>query len=193
MAGLVLSAAILAAFGPAVPAQSESWLAELRARAESGEADAQYQLALRLRAADVIPYDDTEAAAWLRRAADQDHMNAQFMLGTMYIGGRRGMPQDDGEAAAWFHKAVEAGHPDAPFLLGNMYDEGRGVFKDRVLACMWYILAAQRASDRNREVYERVLKLQVSLLTRAEVVEAQRLARAWNEGHPQGAVDIRVR
>ena len=74
-----------------------------------------------------------------------------------------------------------------------MYNEGRGVFKDRVLACRWYILAAQRASDWNREVYEQVLKLHVSLLTRAEVVEAQRLARAWDEGHSQRADDTQVR
>ena len=185
-------AAVLGAYGATVPAQSEPLLTELRARAEEGDADAQYQLALQFKVGVALPRDDTEAAAWLLRAAEQGHLDAQFMLGTMYHEGR-GVPKDDFEAAAWVRMAAEAGHPDAPFLLGSMYQEGRGVFKDRVLACMWFILAASRSSDLNREVYMNILNHEVSLLTHEEVREAQRLAREWDEAHSQNAEDVQVR
>ena len=84
------------------------------------------------------PRDDTEAATWALRAAEQDHVDAQFFLGTMYNAGT-GVPQDDYEAVAWFRMAAEAGHPDAQFLLGHSYSVGRGVIQDGVLACMWHI------------------------------------------------------
>ena len=189
---LVASVAVLAAFGTTVPAQDESWLAEIRARAEGGDADAQYQLAMRLLTGIDVPRDDTEAASWALRAAEQDHVDAQFFLGTMYNAGT-GVPQDDYEAVAWFRMAAEAGHPDAQFLLGHSYSVGSGVIRDRVLACMWYNLAAARSSGRNREVYAQVSKLRCAELTRAEVSEAQRLARQWDEAHSQNAEDRQVR
>ena len=167
-----------------VHAQSEPWLAEMRAAAEGGDADAQYQLALQLQSGQVVPRDDVEAAAWLLRAAEQNHMDAQFMLGTMY-GQGRGVPRDAVEAAAWTRTAAEAGHPDAQFVLGLLYGQGRGVIQDKVLACMWHILAASRSGDRNREFYAEALKHQTKLLTRAEQREARRLAREWNETHPR--------
>ena len=105
---LVASVAVLAAFGTSVLAQDESWLAELRARAEGGDADAQYQLAMQLLTGIDLPRNDTEAAGWALRAAEQDHVNAQFLLGTLYNAGK-GVPQDDYEAVAWIRVAAEAG------------------------------------------------------------------------------------
>ena len=192
MAVFVAVAAVLAAFGTAVPAQSEPWLAELRARAEGGDADAQYQLALQFQIGLALPRDDTEAAAWLLRAAEQDHVEAQLLLGLQYRAGR-GVPQDDFEAAAWVRMAVDGGHPDALFFLATMYRDGRGVLRDRVQACMWQMLAALRSNDRNREATANIARHYCSKLTRAEAGEAQRLAREWDEAHPQTAEDGRVR
>ena len=189
---LVASVAVLAAFGTSVPAQDETWLAELRTRAEGGDADAQYQLAMQLLTGIDLPRDDTEAAGWALRAAAQDHVDAQFLLGTLYNAGK-GVPQDDYEAVAWIRIAAEAGDPDAQFLLGHSYGSGRGVLRDGVLACTWYNLAASRSSGRNREAYEQASKLQCAELTRAEVGEARRLAREWNDAHSENAEDAQVR
>ena len=189
---LVASVAVLAAFGTTVPAQDESWLAEIRARAEGGDADAQYQLAMQLLTGIDGPRDDTEAAAWALRAAEQDHVDAQFFLGILYRAGT-GVPQDDYEAVAWFRIAAEAGHPDAQFLLGHSYSMGHGVIRDGVLACMWHNLAASRSSGRNREAYAQASKLKCAELTREEVHESRRLAREWDEAHSQNAQDRQVR
>ena len=153
---------------------------------------AQYQLALQFQIGRALPHDDAEAAAWLLRAAEQDHVEAQLLLGLQYRAGR-GVPQDDFEAAAWVRMAVDGGHPDALFFLAAMYREGRGVLRDRVRACMWHILSASRSNDRNREASTHIARQQCSELTHAEAGEAQRLAREWDEAHPQTAEDGRVR
>jgi TPR repeat protein len=52
-----------------------------------------------------VPQSFTEAAAWYRKAADQDYAIAQNNLGYLYRDGH-GVPQSESEAAAWFEKAA---------------------------------------------------------------------------------------
>ncbi len=46
------------------------------------------------------------AAAWLHRAADQGHAQAQYTLGLMYYKGY-GVAQDPRQAAAWWRRAAD--------------------------------------------------------------------------------------
>ena len=123
----VLSLSVLSAFVQAqdeqTPAQT---LADLRARAEAGDAEAQYNLGMMYGNGRGVPQDDIEAVAWFRLAAEQGHAPAQNNLGVMYSEGE-GVPQDDAEAVAWFHRAAEAGEASAQYNLGVMYYNGRGV------------------------------------------------------------------
>ena len=59
-----------------------------------------------------VPEDDTEAAKWLRRAADQSHPQLQYKLGTLYEGGT-GVGKDFTEALKWYQMAATAGLPAA--------------------------------------------------------------------------------
>lgn len=70
-----------------------------------------------------------DAAPWFERAARHGHVDAQVMLGTMYLVGR-GVGKDPVAAAEWYGVAAEAGDPWAQFSLGNMYLEGNGVPRD---------------------------------------------------------------
>ena len=55
-------------------------LADLRARAEAGDADAQSDIGFMYGTGQCIPQDVTEAVRWLRLAAEQGHARAQVRL-----------------------------------------------------------------------------------------------------------------
>lgn len=71
--------------------------------------------------------------------------------------------------------AVSATGPEALFQLGLMYALGRGVDQDNITAHKWFNLAAAQGDVRARTEREAL----ASEMSRDEVVEAQKLARAW--------------
>ena len=140
----------LSVIGPLVQAQdtpSAQELADLRASAEGGDADAQTNLGYRYFGG----VDHAEASAWYRKAAEQGHVEAQYMLGWM---NHRGFmdnaspsdltARDFVAAVAWYRKAAEQGHVEAQYMLGRMYHQGRGVPQDFVEAVAWYHQAAEQ-------------------------------------------------
>ena len=72
----------------------------LLARAEAGEADAQYVVGNRYATGRGLPQDEAEAVAWYRMAAAQGHVPAMLALSGMYSLGR-GVFQDKVLAAKW--------------------------------------------------------------------------------------------
>jgi len=71
--------------------------------------------------------------------------------------------------------AAEAGMPDELFELGLMYCSGRGVALDLVEAHKWFNLASARGNDDARRYRSEIARE----LSRREIGEAQRRARAW--------------
>jgi len=125
--------------------------------------------------------DYETAHSLYKREAEQGKAEAQYTLGVMYYTGR-GVPQDYAEAAKWYRKAAEQGYAAAQYNLGFMYYTGQGVQRDSIPAHMWFNLAASRypvSEIKNRNdaiVYrDRV----ASLMTPAQIAEAQRLATEW--------------
>ncbi|MHC4354335.1 MAG: tetratricopeptide repeat protein, partial [Planctomycetota bacterium] len=68
-------------------------LDHLRAQADSGQAEAQYQLSLRHFAAIGVEKNDDSGLFWLRKAVVQGHSTAQAVLGGWYMKGNR-VPRD---------------------------------------------------------------------------------------------------
>jgi len=93
--------------------------AGLRARAEKGDADAQFNLGVKYYRGDGVPKDAVQAATWYRRAAEQGAASAQYNLGLMHTSGE-GVPKDAVQAASWFRKAAEQGYALAQNNLGAM-------------------------------------------------------------------------
>ncbi len=83
---LIAVAIFIAAFSASISAQQES-IDELRARAEAGDAEAQYNLGLMYVNGEGVPEDDVEAVRLFRLAADQGLAEAQTNLGLMYDNG----------------------------------------------------------------------------------------------------------
>ncbi len=149
-------------------------LKELRPLAEQGNATAQNNLGVMYREGEGVPQDDEEAVRWYRRAAVQGHAGAQNNLGLMYAEGR-GVPPDDKEAARWFRLAAAQGDAKAQYNLGLMYAEGQGVPQDVVQAHLWMNLAAAQGDEDASKTRD----LLAELMTRAQLADAQRLAREW--------------
>ena len=116
---------------------------ELRAIAARGDADDQFDLGLMYRNGEGVPQDDTEAAKWFRKAAEQGHPNAQNWLGWMHQSGK-GVPKSDVEAVKWYLKASVIGYAAAQFNLARIYQKGTGVQQNDVEAAHWCRKAAEQ-------------------------------------------------
>ena len=99
-------------------APSESQIA----KAEQGDAVAQYLLGRMYYFGEGVPQDYKEAEKWFRKSAEQGYEYAQFDLGLMYYDSEA-VPQDYKEAEKWFRKSAEQGNADAQYMMGFMYDD----------------------------------------------------------------------
>ncbi|HYF33705.1 MAG TPA: tetratricopeptide repeat protein [Prosthecobacter sp.] len=118
--------------------------AELRGWAERGDADAQFELGLRLLNGEGVEKNEAEAVTWIKKAADQKHLKAQFLMGAMHQDGL-GVPKDQAKAVEWYRKSAENGFAAAQHELAMAYDLGQGVKKDPEKATEWL----QKAADQD--------------------------------------------
>ena len=126
-----------------------------------------------------LKQDYTTALRLYRPLAEQGDAGAQFMLGVMYDFGR-GVPKDYVQAVIWYRLAADQGDARAQNNLGSLYFRGEGVPKDYVLAYMWRNLASAGASDAAvREQAAKARDALATMMTPAQVAEAQKRASAW--------------
>jgi len=102
------------------------WLAELRQKAERGEAESQRLLGSFYENGSGVKQNYATAARWYRNAAEQGDAVSQFYLASLYDNGF-GVPLNHTEAASWYRRAAEQSHAEAQHNLGEMYRLGRGV------------------------------------------------------------------
>lgn len=119
-------------------------IGDLHERAKSGDAEAQYALAVAFDTGNGLPEDDAKAIAWYRRAAEQGHMHAQHNLGISYANGE-GVERDVREAVRWYRLAAAQGNPSSLYNLGLLYSIGQGpVRRNDADALRWFRLAADQ-------------------------------------------------
>ncbi len=133
------------------PDEPES-IRSLRATAQQGNADAQYELGRRYRKGDGVEKNPQQAVEWFRLAASQGHANAQNLLGVMYSDGR-GIGKDLARAAEMFRLAAKQHHAAAQLSLGVSYEQGLGVPVDYPRALMWYRFSKYEGADK---LYDRL-------------------------------------
>lgn len=113
----------------------------VKARAEKGDAQAQFDLGSLYAAGTGVTRDERKAVKWHRKAAEQGLPRAQFALAREYFDGD-GIKPDKTEAFRWFRRAADKGMAEAQFELGRCYANGYGVGDDVVEAVRWYRKAA---------------------------------------------------
>jgi TPR repeat protein len=117
----------------------------LLAKANAGNADAQFNLGAHYANGQGVMQDYAQAAVWYQKAGDQGNASAQYNLALLYEDGR-GLQQDYAQAAIWYRKAAEQGFASAQCNLGLLYAHGRGVQQDHTQAAAWYRKAAEQGN-----------------------------------------------
>lgn len=117
-------------------------LAELAARAEAGNAAAQYRLGRIHAAGDGVAANPLRANFWLRKAAETGHASAQYELGRRIEGGI-GAPADWQEASHWLEMAARQG--DAAACRRLVY--GWNLRGDEAKAGEWLAMAAELGDE----------------------------------------------
>jgi TPR repeat protein len=128
------------------PRLSPEEIAQLQAKADAGDSDAQVSLGRAYEDGNGVPQSDRQAVRWYRAAAEQGNAKAQNSLGLMFRSGL-GVDQDKVEAVRWYRKAAKRENPNAMFDLGTAYYNGDGVGVDEVAAYAWFLLAQQFGSS----------------------------------------------
>jgi TPR repeat protein len=135
------ASAVPAGEGTARRLAAASPLQVLVARADSGDAAAQRQLALTYLRGLGVDKDLTAAARWAQAAAEQGDAEAQYLAGSFYRDGA-GVAPDPGRAFAWFARAAAAGQVKAMHNLAIAYIQGEGVARDDAAGAAWFAKAA---------------------------------------------------
>ena len=127
-----------------VTARKRESFREMQAAAEDGDLDAEYRLALSYaNGEDGAPEDEEKAFYWFSKAADGDHIGAQFNLGLCYARGE-GTEKDYDKAVKLFALTAEQGYPPAQCELGLCYELGHGVEMDKQRAAELYRESAEQ-------------------------------------------------
>lgn len=152
-------------------------LSDLKARAENGDIEAQYDLGMIYeRGGHLRNY--AEALKWYKKAAEQEHPQAQTNLGAMYYSSQS-VEQDYTKAYKWTRKAAEQGDAIAQLNLGVMYFKGEGVSQDYVWAYTWVSLAAVGGESTSQNHLEKFKKE----MTEEQIAEAKHRAETWLAKH----------
>lgn len=144
----------------------------IQSRAESGNADAQFLAGLRC-ASNKEAADFTHAIEWYLKAAEQNHILAQFNLGIMYTNGQ-GVVPNEGQAEIWFDRAARQQDPGAQHYLGmrryraSFEGTPQQMHESRIEAYKWFALAATLGYQDSDLTRNRV----ASKMSRQDVAEA---------------------
>jgi len=147
LAALLLSASILSAQQTQNVDEKD-----LRDWADRGDADAQFELGLRMITGEGVKKNLEAGVKSVEKAAKQKHLRAQHVLGTLYEDGV-GVKKDLTKAAEWYRSSADLGFPLSQHSLAVMYEEGRGVKKDTVKATEWFKKAADQGSAPSQTAY----------------------------------------
>jgi TPR repeat protein len=124
-------------------AANELTLDTALAKAQKGDAEAEFYLGKCYARGNGVPQDYAKAAGYFQLAAEQGFAFAQTDLGGLYARGQ-GVRQDDVEAARWYLKAATNGDPLGQYAMGLFYSQGRGVTNDPQESLKWFKRAAEQ-------------------------------------------------
>jgi len=91
---------------------------------------------------DATIYDKENGLKWLREAAEQGDLKAQYRLAFECY-----CENDIKEAIKYYTKAARQGHVRSQYMLGNLYHVGKRVKRDPVEAVKWYKKAIDSTKD----------------------------------------------
>jgi uncharacterized protein len=179
-AALVLAAPLSA---QSVKAGIEAWqradysgaTAIWRPLAESGDADAQFNLGQAYRLGRGVQLNLAIAKGWFEKAANSGHLDAQTTLGLLLF-----QNGDQVQGLKWLKQAAEQGEARALLVYGTALYNGDGVSQDRLLG---YAYVSRAASQGLGPAKDTLAQLD-ELMPVADRAKALALARSIPNGTP---------
>jgi len=92
----------------------------MRPLAESGDADAQYNIGWMYLNGYGLRINDSLALEWWKKASEQGHSDASFSIGMLYSLGEGEVPKDTDKAIDYYLIAANVGNEDAIAILKSM-------------------------------------------------------------------------
>jgi TPR repeat protein/DNA-directed RNA polymerase subunit RPC12/RpoP len=129
-------------YQPTVNMLDRGALEKTRQAARQGNAQAQYDLGW----AHWQRGEYLQAFPLIKAAADQDHSEAEYLLGMAYLEGH-GTVQNYRFALEQFTNAAQHSHLEAQYRLGLFYRDGLATLPSRESAYVWLNIAAARGHD----------------------------------------------
>lgn len=129
-----------------VTALAQRDFAKVSSKAESGNQEAQYWLALLYGEGRLVKKDPDASRHWMLKSAQQGYLPAQRGMGEFYLSKSKGSRtvRDYGEADKWLRLAAMQGDAEAQFWLGTGYEQGWFGATDYGEALTWLRKAAQQ-------------------------------------------------
>ena len=112
--------------------------------AESGDANAQFQMGYALFKGEGIEKDVEKGLLWFEKAADQNHEIAQYNLGRYYLFNAPPDIIDRDAGFKYMESSAKSGYTDAEVTMGYLYSEGIGVEKNFETSKLWFEKAAYK-------------------------------------------------
>src|SRR6476646_10144911 len=184
----LVAAALVALVAAPLSAQSvkagiEAWqhadyataVAIWRPLAESGDADAAFNLGQAYRLGRGVTLNLSAAQSWFQRAAQTGHVDAQTTLGLLLF-----QNGDQAQGLKWLKAAAVQGEPRALLVYGTALYNGDGVTQDRLLGYAYVSRAATQGLAPAKDTLEQL----DGLMPAADRQKAAALARSIPNGSP---------
>ena len=149
-----------------------------RPLAESGDADAQFNLGQAYRLGRGVTINLGAAKTWFERAAIAGHLDAQTTLGLLLF-----QNGDQQQGLKWLRRAADQGEPRALLVYGTALYNGDAVTQDRLLGYAFVSRAAQQGLGPAKETLEQL----DGLMPAADRQKALVLARSIPDGSAKTA------
>jgi uncharacterized protein len=145
---------------------------ETKAKAETGDADAQCSLGHLYADGRGVAKDLVRATEWWRTSAIQGNTEAQTTLALCYTRNDKGVEKNLVEAAKLIRMAAQQGDPLDLLMMGDCYLNGQGVVKDDIEAYAYFTLSAIR-TGRKYSYHEKL----ESRMTPAQIAAGNKRAK----------------
>ena len=114
---------------------------DMRRVAETGDVEAQLELARMLQLGSGTPQSTAQSMAWLRKSAEGGYAPAQAAMGLAYaVGGK--VPVDRVQGEYWLRKGAAQGNAEAQTILALEFIDGGSSAEEQALAITWLKTAA---------------------------------------------------
>ena len=127
------------------PSKNYKYSEELFSKAQSGDAQSQYELAMCYRKGSGVPKDYQKSFEWTEKAAAQNHQEALFTKAVCYLQGE-GVATDETAAVKIFSKLSEKDNAKAQFVLAICFLSGRGTTKNEKEAVKLFLKTAEKGN-----------------------------------------------